>query len=71
MALRKPPHYCLEILSEKFDKLSENNKTRILIHELMHIPKNFSGALLPHRGRGRVVINHRSVEKLFKQFKKS
>jgi len=37
----------------------------------MHIPKNFSGALLPHRGRGRVVINHRSVEKLFKQFKKS
>jgi len=71
MALKQPPHYCLEILSEKFDKLSENNKTRILIHELMHIPKNFSGALLPHRGRGRVVINHRSVEKLFKQFKKS
>ena len=26
MALKVPPHYCLEILSEKFDKLSENNK---------------------------------------------
>ena len=71
MALKKPPHYCIEILSEKFDHLKHHDQIRILIHELMHIPKNFSGALLPHRGRGRVVINRRSVEKLFKQFKVS
>jgi len=71
MALKLEAHYCIEILAEKFDHLRENDKNRILIHEMMHIPKNFSGALLPHRGRGRVVINNRSVEQLFKIFKKS
>ena len=71
MALTLPPHYCIEVLSEKFDHLKSNQQTKILIHELLHIPKNFSGALLPHRGRGRVVINNRSVEKIFKLLKKS
>jgi len=71
MALKLPPHYCIEILSEKFDHLKLDDQIRILIHELMHIPKNFSGALLPHRGRGRGVINNRSIEKIFKLFKKT
>jgi predicted metallopeptidase len=65
-ALDERPHYCLEVLSEKFDKLSKNDQTRILIHELLHIPKNFSGSLLPHRGRGRK-IDRREIEKLFKK----
>jgi len=69
MALKQPAHYCLEVLSEKYDRLSPQNKVRVLLHEMMHIPKNFSGALLPHRGRGKVVINQRSVEKLYKQIK--
>lgn len=63
-ALRVGPHYIVEVLSEKFDDLSTDDKKRVLIHELMHIPKNFSGSLLPHRGRGRQV-NNREVEKLF------
>jgi predicted metallopeptidase len=70
LALNLPPHYCLEIISEKFDSLKPDDQTRIIIHEIMHIPKNFSGALLPHRGRGRVVINARSVEQLFKLYQK-
>jgi predicted metallopeptidase len=65
MALGTQAHYCIEVISEKFDYLKEDDKDRILIHELMHIPKNFSGALLPHRGRG-AGINHRTVESLFK-----
>lgn len=68
MALGVKAHYCIEVLSEKFDRLSEKDQTRILIHELLHIPKNFSGALLPHRGRGRR-IDRREVEKLFKKLK--
>lgn len=70
MALNTKSHYCIEIISEKFDHLKEDDQVRVLIHELMHIPKNFSGALLPHRGRGKG-INHRTVETLFKTYKKS
>lgn len=48
-ALKTSPAYCLEVLSEKFDRLDKNQKQKILLHELLHIPKNFSGFLLPHR----------------------
>lgn len=68
-ALKVPAHYCLEVLSEKFDKLSKDEQRRILIHELLHIPKTFSGALLPHRGRGRTRIDRKMVERLFKKLK--
>lgn len=69
MALNRKPHYIIEVLSERFDKLSDDDQTRVLIHELMHIPKNFSGALLPHRGRGDRRIDHRTVETYFNQYK--
>jgi predicted metallopeptidase len=48
--LEVEPAYILEVISEKFDRLSPRERDLILVHELMHIPKNFSGALLPHRG---------------------
>ncbi len=69
-ALKVKSHYCIEVLSEKFDHLSAKNQIKILIHELMHIPKTFSGALLPHRGRGRVVINNKTVNQIYKQWVK-
>ncbi len=69
-ALKVKPHYCLEVLSEKFDKLSKEDQDRILIHELLHIPKNFSGALLSHRGRNRRIDN-RAVEKLFSKLERN
>jgi len=47
-ALNKEPHYCIEVLSEHFDKLNKRQKRKTLIHELAHIPKNFSGSLLHH-----------------------
>ncbi len=67
-ALQVKPHYCLEVLAEKFDHLSKEDQDRILIHELLHIPKTFSGALLSHRGRKRR-IDRRAVEKLFKSLR--
>lgn len=63
-ALNLPPHYIIEVLAEKYDHLSPDDKKRVLIHELMHIPKNFSGSLVCHRGRFHR-INNRTVEKLF------
>src|SRR3989339_152052 len=59
------PHYIIEVIAKRFDKLSEREKMKTLIHELMHIPKTFSGALLPHRGRYHH-INDREVEKIMK-----
>jgi len=47
-ALKVKPHYCLEVLSERFDHLRFDVQEKIFIHELSHIPKNFSGSLLPH-----------------------
>ena len=53
MSLNVPPHYIIEILSEKFDSLSKERKDKVLLHELAHIPSNFSGSLLPHIRRGK------------------
>lgn len=60
------PAYVLEIISEKFEKLDANNKKKVIIHELLHIPKNFSGSLLPH-SYGHTKIE-REVETLFKKY---
>ncbi len=78
-ALKIKPHYVLEVISEKFDSQPEDEKIKILIHELMHIPKNFSGAVLSHNtvhfdGAGGFVkkkIGAREVEKLFEEYKKT
>ena len=50
-ALKIKPAYILEVISEKFDKLSDHEKSKVLLHEVAHIPKNFSGALVPHTKR--------------------
>ncbi len=59
-ALRKPPIYVIEVLSERYDKLSKADKEKTLIHELLHIPKGFSGGFRSHRG----YVDRRRVEKL-------
>jgi len=60
------PHYIIEVNAKYFDKQSPREQLKTLVHELMHIPKTFSGALLSHRGRYHA-INDREVEKILKK----
>ncbi len=66
-ALKIEPAYVIEVLAKHYDKLNDSEKKKVLIHELLHIPQNFSGALLPHRSRGRHL--GKMVNKLFELYK--
>jgi len=59
-ALRRPPAYIIEVISERYDKLSLEEKEKTLIHELLHIPKGFSGGFRPHKG----YIDWKQIERL-------
>ena len=65
-ALGIKAYYIIEALSENFDSLSREDQNRVLIHELMHIPKTFGGGFKFHN-----VVNRREVEKMYKMFKNS
>ena len=47
-ALNVKAHYALEFLSERFDKMGDEDKIKTIIHELMHIPKTFGGGFKHH-----------------------
>lgn len=67
-ALDIQPAYVIEVLSKHYDKLDDDAQKKVLIHELLHIPKNFSGALLPHKTKSRNL--HSLANQLFKEYKK-
>lgn len=48
LALYMEPRYVIEVIGERFDHLPKEKQDEILIHELKHIPKRFSGGLRHH-----------------------
>ena len=61
-----PPAYVIEVISERYDRLSEKDKEKTIIHELLHIPHGFAGGFRPHKG----YIDHETVDNLHSQFLK-
>jgi len=57
-------HYAIEFISERFDRLSQEEQIKVIIHELMHIPQNFGGGFKHHN-----FVNSKSVEKMYKNYK--
>jgi len=64
-ALGREAFYVLEFISERFDKLPEEEKTKTIIHELMHVPKSFGGGFKHHD-----FVNHRNIKNMYEQYLK-
>ena len=64
--LNLPSSYVIEVISERYDRLNVEDREKTIIHELLHIPKGFTGGFRPHKG----YIDHEIVESLHRTFKK-
>lgn len=64
-ALEIDAFYVLEFLTERFEKMNEEEKTKTIIHELMHIPQNFGGGFKHHD-----FVHERNVNLYYREYLK-
>jgi len=67
LALGVPAHYVIEVKGEAFAPMSQRGRDETLLHELLHIPRTFSGSLRMHRHPGGR-IDARAVRKLYERW---
>jgi predicted metallopeptidase len=63
-AIGTKAHYAIEFITENFDKLDDEEKLKVVIHELMHIPKTFGGGFKHHD-----FVCEKNVNLFYEQFK--
>jgi predicted metallopeptidase len=61
-AMKTKAFYAIEFL-ERFDKLSKEEQDKVIIHELMHIPKAFGGGFRNHD-----FVCDKNVEVLYRKY---
>lgn len=59
------PSYAIEVISEQFDRLSQDEREKTLIHELLHIPNCFGGGFRHHGDW----VDRERVERVYKIFR--
>jgi len=65
MALNMHARYLIEVIAERYDRLSQVDQEKVLIHELLHIPKGFSGGFRHHR----TYVTRKTINTLHKRFR--
>ena len=60
--MKAPAFYTIEFL-EKFDKMSKTEQDKVIIHELLHIPKTFGGGFRQHD-----FVCEENIDKLHRHF---
>ncbi len=65
LGMQQKPFYTIELITEKFDRLPEDEKTKTLIHELLHVPAAFGGGFRHHKTH----VNHHTVDIEFAKLK--
>ena len=58
--------YVLEFLAERFDRLDDKEQEKTIIHEMMHIPKNFGGGFRRHD-----LVSAANIESMHKRYRRA
>jgi len=56
-------HYVIEIISEHFDKLDDKERTRTIIHEVLHIPEKMRGGFRHHD-----FVCRKNIDKIYSHY---
>lgn len=63
-ALGMKAHYVIEVISEQFDKMSEEQQAKTIIHELLHVPKSMGGGFRHHD-----YVCAKNIERMYKMLR--
>jgi predicted metallopeptidase len=66
IALKMNALYALEFVAERFDKLGDEAKEEVIIHELLHIPRNFGGGFRHHD-----FVNLKAIKRLSERYRRA